>query len=103
MCSPGGFRRGWLSRPTAGQSRKRLFHLPAGWSGYGRIHPCLGGNVAETLVGGTVVTVPRRRDRFARALPWLAVTPFAAWAAARVAGLERGSIPTQLMTATPYA
>ncbi|MFI6927797.1 endonuclease/exonuclease/phosphatase family protein [Nonomuraea spiralis] len=36
-------------------------------------------------------------------LTWLAVTPFAAWAVARVAGLERGSLPTQIMTATPYA
>ncbi|WP_302893152.1 endonuclease/exonuclease/phosphatase family protein [Actinomadura luzonensis] len=33
----------------------------------------------------------------------MAVTPFAAWAAVRVAGLERGSLPTQIMTATPYA
>jgi endonuclease/exonuclease/phosphatase (EEP) superfamily protein YafD len=33
----------------------------------------------------------------------MAVTPFAAWAVARVAGLERGSLPTQIMTATPYA
>ncbi|MDF5755540.1 endonuclease/exonuclease/phosphatase family protein [Spongiactinospora sp. TRM90649] len=33
----------------------------------------------------------------------MAVTPFAAWAVARVAGLERGSFATQLMTATPFA
>ncbi|MGW4424105.1 endonuclease/exonuclease/phosphatase family protein [Streptosporangium sp. NPDC004631] len=57
------------------------------------------------VVGGTVV-VPRRRRRLRRlprALVWAAVTPFAAWAVARVAGLERGSLTTQLMTATPYA
>ncbi|MEW9553423.1 endonuclease/exonuclease/phosphatase family protein [Nonomuraea sp. NPDC050783] len=36
-------------------------------------------------------------------LTWMAVTPFAAWAAVRIAGLERGSLPTQIMTATPYA
>ncbi|MEU6999374.1 endonuclease/exonuclease/phosphatase family protein [Nonomuraea sp. NPDC046570] len=57
----------------------------------------------ENPVGGTIVTPPRRRGRFTKALPWLAVTPFAAWAAARVAGLERGSLPTQIMTVTPYA
>lgn len=57
------------------------------------------------VVGGTVM-VPRRRrrlPRLPRALVWAAVTPFAAWAVARVAGLERGSLTTQLMTATPYA
>ena len=60
---------------------------------------------AESPVGGTIVTpVRRKRSRRARAtLTWLAVTPFAAWAVARLAGLERGSISTQLMTATPYA
>ncbi|WP_336208169.1 endonuclease/exonuclease/phosphatase family protein [Nonomuraea sp. LPB2021202275-12-8] len=60
---------------------------------------------ADSPVGGTIVT-PVRRKRSGRGgatLTWLAVTPFAAWALARVAGLERGSIPTQLMTATPYA
>ncbi|MGN9784884.1 endonuclease/exonuclease/phosphatase family protein [Nonomuraea sp. ZG12] len=60
---------------------------------------------ADSPVGGTIVT-PVRRKRSGRAratLTWLAVTPFAAWAVARLAGLERGSIPTQLMTATPYA
>ncbi|MCW2878043.1 MAG: endonuclease [Sphaerisporangium sp.] len=36
-------------------------------------------------------------------LAWLAVTPFAAWAVGRVGGLERGSFPAQIMTATPYA
>ncbi|TMR94299.1 endonuclease/exonuclease/phosphatase family protein [Nonomuraea basaltis] len=59
---------------------------------------------AESPVGGTIVTPVRSRRRFTgSALTWLAVTPFAAWAVARVAGLERGSLPTQLMTATPYA
>lgn len=58
------------------------------------------------VVGGTVVTPGRRRRRIPKlpkALVWAAVTPFAAWAAARVTGLERGSLTTQLMTATPYA
>lgn len=58
----------------------------------------------SSAVGGTIVTPERRRWKFpGTALTWLAVTPFAAWAVARVAGLERGSLPTQLMTATPYA
>ncbi|WP_084773790.1 endonuclease/exonuclease/phosphatase family protein [Nonomuraea candida] len=56
-----------------------------------------------SAVGGTIVTPVRKRGRFPAALTWVAVTPFAAWAVARVAGLERGSLPTQLMTATPYA
>ncbi|WP_433434102.1 endonuclease/exonuclease/phosphatase family protein [Nonomuraea sp. CA-141351] len=57
-----------------------------------------------SAVGGTIVTPGRRRRKFpGTALTWLAVTPFAAWAVARVAGLERGSLPTQIMTATPYA
>ncbi len=59
---------------------------------------------ADSSVGGTIVT-PVRRKRSGRTrttLTWLAVTPFAAWAVARLAGLERGSIATQLMTATPY-
>ncbi|TDD50447.1 endonuclease/exonuclease/phosphatase family protein [Nonomuraea terrae] len=56
-----------------------------------------------SAVGGTIVTPVRKRRKFPAALTWLAVTPFAAWAIARVAGLERGSLPTQLMTATPYA
>ena len=57
-----------------------------------------------SAVGGTIVTPVRKRRRLPRtALTWMAVTPFAAWAVARVAGLERGSLPTQLMTATPYA
>ena len=57
-----------------------------------------------SAVGGTIVT-PRRAPRKlpGNVLAWLAVTPFAAWAVVRVAGLERGSLPTQLMTATPYA
>ncbi|MFC4587515.1 endonuclease/exonuclease/phosphatase family protein [Sphaerisporangium corydalis] len=45
----------------------------------------------------------RLRLRVPGTLAWLAVTPFAAWAVARVAGLERGSFPAQIMTATPYA
>ncbi|MFE3448699.1 endonuclease/exonuclease/phosphatase family protein [Nonomuraea sp. NPDC059194] len=46
---------------------------------------------------------PARRGFPFKALAWVAVSPFAVWAAARVGGLERGSLPTQLMTATPYA
>ncbi|SEH03575.1 Metal-dependent hydrolase, endonuclease/exonuclease/phosphatase family [Nonomuraea solani] len=57
-----------------------------------------------SAVGGTIVTPQRKRLKFpGTALTWVAVTPFAAWAVARVAGLERGSLPTQIMTATPYA
>ncbi|MFI6325123.1 endonuclease/exonuclease/phosphatase family protein [Nonomuraea sp. NPDC050556] len=57
----------------------------------------------DISVGGTIVTPARKRRRFPRrTLTWLAVTPFAAWAVARVAGLERGSLTTQFMTATPY-
>ena len=54
-------------------------------------------------VGGVIATPSRRRWRIPKALAWAAVTPFAAWALARGAGLERGSLTTQLMTATPYA
>ncbi|MDP9865235.1 MULTISPECIES: endonuclease/exonuclease/phosphatase family protein [Streptosporangium] len=53
-------------------------------------------------VGGAIVTPARRRRRIPRALAWAVVVPFAAWAVARVAGLERGSLATQLMTGTPY-
>ncbi|GAA3626440.1 endonuclease/exonuclease/phosphatase family protein [Nonomuraea rosea] len=57
-----------------------------------------------SAVGGTIVTPARKRRKFpGTALTWLAVTPFAVWAVARVGGLERGSLPTQIMTATPYA
>ncbi|GGL09035.1 endonuclease [Sphaerisporangium melleum] len=56
----------------------------------------------ETPVGGVIVT-PRRRLRVSGKLAWLAVTPFAAWAVWRMGGLERGSFPAQIMTATPYA
>jgi endonuclease/exonuclease/phosphatase (EEP) superfamily protein YafD len=54
-------------------------------------------------VGGVIATPSRRRWRIPKALAWAVVTPFAAWALARGAGLERGSLTTQLMTATPYA
>ncbi|MEU6743843.1 endonuclease/exonuclease/phosphatase family protein [Streptosporangium sandarakinum] len=53
-------------------------------------------------VGGAIVTPTRRRRRVPEALAWAAVVPFTAWAVARVAGLERGSLATQLMTGTPY-
>ncbi|GAA2897165.1 endonuclease/exonuclease/phosphatase family protein [Streptosporangium fragile] len=49
------------------------------------------------------MTPARRRWRVPKSLAWAAVAPFAAWAVARVAGLERDSLTTQLMTATPYA
>ncbi|WP_329085633.1 endonuclease/exonuclease/phosphatase family protein [Streptosporangium sp. NBC_01469] len=54
--------------------------------------------------GGTVVPPARRRRRrrIPKTLAWAAVTPFAAWAMARVAGLERDSLTIQLMTGTPY-
>ncbi|MFD9940703.1 endonuclease/exonuclease/phosphatase family protein [Nonomuraea sp. NPDC059023] len=35
-------------------------------------------------------------------LAWILVVPFAVWAVARVAGLERGGPLTQVMSATPY-
>ncbi|MFJ2028997.1 endonuclease/exonuclease/phosphatase family protein [Streptosporangium sp. NPDC087985] len=57
---------------------------------------------ADDGVGGSIVTPSRRRRRLPRALVWALVTPFSAWAVARVAGLERGSPATQLMTGTPY-
>ena len=62
---------------------------------------------ADSSVGGDIVTPTRKRRKLLpkakTTLTWLAVTPFAAWALVRVAGLERGSLATQLMTATPYA
>lgn len=57
----------------------------------------------ENPVGGSILRPARRRWRLPRTLVWVAVTPFAAWAVARLAGLERGALTTQLMTATPYA
>ncbi|WP_246267436.1 endonuclease/exonuclease/phosphatase family protein [Nonomuraea typhae] len=56
---------------------------------------------AESPIGGTIVTPPRRPAR--GRLAWVALAPFTAWAVARVAGLERGGPLTQLMTVTPYA
>lgn len=53
------------------------------------------------MVGGTIVT-PARRARVRASLVWVLVIPFAFWALARVAGLERGGPLTQLMSATPY-
>jgi endonuclease/exonuclease/phosphatase (EEP) superfamily protein YafD len=52
--------------------------------------------------GGVVVVAARRRWRVSRTFAWVVVAPFALWAVARVAGLERGSLPTQFMTGTPY-
>ncbi|MFI6296381.1 endonuclease/exonuclease/phosphatase family protein [Nonomuraea sp. NPDC050790] len=53
------------------------------------------------MVGGTIVT-PARRAPVRAGLVWILVVPFAAWALARVAGLERGGPLTQVMSATPY-
>ena len=39
-----------------------------------------------TGVGGVIMTPPRRRWRIPGALAWVAVTPFAAWALARILG-----------------
>lgn len=64
------------------------------------------GTTTDTPVGGVIADPPPFRWRDVRVpgtLAWLAVTPFAAWAVARVAGLERGSFLAQIMTATPYA
>ncbi|MER6949820.1 endonuclease/exonuclease/phosphatase family protein [Nonomuraea sp. NPDC000554] len=62
---------------------------------------------ADRPVGGTIVTPARKRGTIGRTiagtLTWLAVTPLAAWAIARLTGVERGSLASQLMTATPYA
>lgn len=44
----------------------------------------------------------RGRRKVPKTLAWATVTPFAAWAVARVVGLERDSLTTQLMTGTPY-
>lgn len=57
--------------------------------------------VADRSVEGPIAA-SRRRWRIPSALAWAAVTPFAAWAVARVGGLERDSLTTQLMTGTPY-
>ncbi|MFF4412832.1 endonuclease/exonuclease/phosphatase family protein [Streptosporangium sp. NPDC001559] len=61
--------------------------------------------MSTDTAGGAILTPVRRRrsPRIPSALVWAAITPFAAWAAARVTGLERGSLTAQLMTATPYA
>lgn len=53
-------------------------------------------------VGGVIVAPPRRRFRVSAPLAWIAVTPFAVWAAARVAGLDRIPPIVELMTGTPY-
>ncbi|MGI5154726.1 endonuclease/exonuclease/phosphatase family protein [Microbispora sp. CA-102843] len=52
-------------------------------------------------VGGEIVSPPRRRLRVSPLLAWIAVAPFAVWAAARFAGVERG-LGVALMTGTPY-
>ncbi|MFF5206898.1 endonuclease/exonuclease/phosphatase family protein [Streptosporangium sp. NPDC000396] len=57
---------------------------------------------AGTGVGGAIVAPSSRRRRISRALVWVAVAPFTVWAVIRVTGLERGSLATQAMTATPY-
>ncbi|MEU6413772.1 endonuclease/exonuclease/phosphatase family protein [Microbispora sp. NPDC046933] len=52
-------------------------------------------------VGGEIVSPPRRRLRVSPLLAWIAVAPFAVWAVARLAGVERGP-GIALMTGTPY-
>ncbi|XVQ84740.1 endonuclease/exonuclease/phosphatase family protein [Microbispora siamensis] len=52
-------------------------------------------------VGGEIVSPPRRRLRVSPLLAWIAVAPFAVWAVARFAGVERG-LGVALMTGTPY-
>jgi endonuclease/exonuclease/phosphatase (EEP) superfamily protein YafD len=59
--------------------------------------------MSGTEVGGVIITPQRKKWRVPGALAWMAVTPFAAWAIARLGGLERGSFATQIMTGTPYA
>jgi endonuclease/exonuclease/phosphatase (EEP) superfamily protein YafD len=54
-------------------------------------------------VGAEITVAARGRLRLPKALAWVVVTPFAAWATARLGGLERGAFLTQVMTATPYA
>jgi Uncharacterized protein conserved in bacteria len=58
---------------------------------------------STSAIGGEIVTPRRGRRRVSGRLAWIAITPFAAWAVTRMAGLERGSWSAQLMTATPYA
>ncbi|MEU6427582.1 endonuclease/exonuclease/phosphatase family protein [Microbispora sp. NPDC046973] len=57
-------------------------------------------------VGGEIVSPQRRRLRVSPLLAWIAVAPFAAWAVARLAGVDgavhiRG-VGVALMTGTPY-
>jgi endonuclease/exonuclease/phosphatase (EEP) superfamily protein YafD len=53
-------------------------------------------------VGGVVMEPQRRRMRVSATLAWVFVAPFAGWALARLAGLDRGPVIVELMTATPY-
>ncbi|MEV7808195.1 endonuclease/exonuclease/phosphatase family protein [Microbispora sp. NPDC088329] len=57
-------------------------------------------------VGGEIVSPPRRKLRVSPLLAWVAVAPFAVWAAARLAGLDGAgrlsAAGVALMTGTPY-
>ncbi|MEV1199730.1 endonuclease/exonuclease/phosphatase family protein [Microbispora rosea] len=57
-------------------------------------------------VGGEIVSPPRRRLRVPPLLAWIAVAPFAIWAAARLTGADGavpfGEVGVALMTGTPY-
>ncbi|WP_169948811.1 endonuclease/exonuclease/phosphatase family protein [Microbispora sp. H11081] len=56
-----------------------------------------------TDVGGEIVSPPRRTLRVSPRLAWIAVTPFAVWAAGRLAGADRaGGVAIALATGTPY-
>ncbi|ETK31247.1 endonuclease/exonuclease/phosphatase family protein [Microbispora sp. ATCC PTA-5024] len=56
----------------------------------------------EADVGGVIAAPPRGRLRVSRPLAWAVVAPVAFWAVARLAGLDRGPVIVELMTATPY-
>lgn len=58
---------------------------------------------SKTELGGEIVTPRRGRLRVPRALAWIVVLPFAAFAVVRTAGLEGGSFLAPFLTATPYA
>ncbi|WP_169987117.1 endonuclease/exonuclease/phosphatase family protein [Microbispora sp. H10836] len=54
-------------------------------------------------VGGEIVSPPRRGLRVSPRLAWVAAAPFALWAAARLAGVDRiGGAAVALMTGTPH-
>ena len=56
----------------------------------------------ETVPLAAPAAVTPRRRRWLTVLLWLLIAPFAAWAAARVFGLESGFPTVQLIAFTPY-